>query len=284
MIYVALFFNVALMIAMPLVLAWRIVAVRKPGWDLFGIGAATFVISQVGHIPFNWLLIQRLELIPTDVSIQSNLIIMALFAGISAGMFEEVARYLTYKHWAKKARTWGKGLMLGAGHGGIEAIILGVIVGINYVALSRMRAGALLSLIPEGQWPLVQAQIEALFSAPWYLILLGAAERLFALCFHLAASLMVMQVFVRGQFRWLIASILWHTLLNSAAVFAAVTWNAYVPEAIIAALAMLSLGIVFWLRAPEPVEPEQEPLPEPGPAKPVEIELSDEMLEKSRYH
>ncbi len=166
MTYVALFFNVFLMITMPLILAWRISAKRKPGWGLFGLGAATFVASQIGHIPFQWLVLQRLDLIPTDVTIRSNLIILALFAGFSAALFEEIARFLTYKYWAPKARTWGKGLMLGAGHGGIEAIILGVLVGVNYVALARMRAGALLSLVPEGQWPAVQALIDSLFSAP----------------------------------------------------------------------------------------------------------------------
>jgi uncharacterized membrane protein YhfC len=80
----------------------------------------TFVVSQIGHIPFNWLILERWELVPTDTAVLSSLIIFALFLGLSAGVFEEGARYLTYRFWAKEARTWGKGLMLGAGHGALR--------------------------------------------------------------------------------------------------------------------------------------------------------------------
>ena len=33
-----------------------------------------------------------------------------------------------YRWWAKDARSWRTGLLAGAGHGGIEAIILGILV------------------------------------------------------------------------------------------------------------------------------------------------------------
>ncbi|HEX6386496.1 MAG TPA: YhfC family glutamic-type intramembrane protease, partial [Anaerolineae bacterium] len=170
-----------------------------------------------------------------------------------------------------------------AGHGGVEAIIVGLLGGINFVALAAMRSGLLLEQIPAEQLPLVEAQIEALFGTPPHLALLGAVERLFALAAHLAMSLMVMQVFTRGRSRWLLAAILWHTLLNAVAVFAVNTWSALVTEALIGVIALLSLGIIFWLRQPEPEEPELEPLPEAGPAEPQELPLTEETLDRSRY-
>ncbi len=280
---VILYLNAALMIAMPLILA-RFIAVRRgAGWGLFGIGAAAFVLSQVGHIPFNWLVLQRLGWLPADTTVRSNLIVLALFLGLSAGIFEESARYLAYRYWATKARSWGRGLMLGAGHGGIEAIILGVLVALNIAVLARMRDGPLINVVPEDQLPLVKAQIEATFSAPWHLIILGAVERLFALCFHLAASLLVLQVFLRGQLRWLLASILWHTILNATAVIAVSTWNPYVTEGLVGLLALGSLGIVFWLKRPEPEPSPLEPLPEAGPVRPVDVPLTAERLDRSRY-
>lgn len=283
MIYFWYALNYLLMIAMPVALAWFINGKRKPGWILFGIGAATFVASQLGHLPFNWLVLERFELISTDTAVLSSLIILSLFLGLSAGLFEEGSRYLAYRYWAKDARTWGKGLMLGAGHGGIESILLGLTGGLNFAVLAAVRNGALTGLVSEADMPLVQEQITTLFSYPWHFILLGAAERLFALCAHLAMSLLVLQVFTRGQRRWLLASILWHTLLNALAVFAVSTWNAYVAEAIIGVMALLSLGIVWMLRSPEPEEPELEPLPEPGPAQPSEVAVTAETLERSRY-
>jgi uncharacterized membrane protein YhfC len=283
MVYFSLGLNVALMLVMPFAVARLIVVKRGASWGLFGIGAVTFLLSQLGHLPFNWLVQQRLKLIPSDVTIFSNLVIIALFLGLSAGTFEEVARYVAYRHWAKGARSWGQGLMLGAGHGGIEAIIVGLLVGINTFVLARMRSGALMQLVPEGQLPMVEAQIEALFSAEWYTILLGAAERMFAICLHLSASLLVMQSLVTGRRRWLLGAILWHALLDALAVFAVVQWGIYVTEALVGAMAIVSLVIVFWLRAPEPQTSEIEPLPSLEPSVPLELELTADKLEKSRY-
>ena len=282
MIYFLLSLNFLLMIAMPLALGWFIARRRGASWRLFGIGAVTFIAAQVFHIPFNFL-VDRSGILPEDLSIVTNLVIVALFLGLSAGVFEEGARYLTYRYWARDARTWGKGLMLGAGHGGVEAIIVGLLGGINFVALAAMRSGALLEQMPAEQLPLVEAQIEALFATPLHLALLGAVERIFALTAHLALSLMVMQVFMRGRIRWLLAAILWHTLLNAVAVFAINTWNAVVTEALIGVIALLSLGLIFWLREPEPIEEELEPLPEAGPAPPLAAKVTEEALDRSRY-
>lgn len=283
MIYLVFALNFLLMIGMPIILARFIAARRGAAWSLFGIGAVTFVVSQIGHIPFNYLILQRWQLLPTDTAVPANLVIYALFLGLSAGIFEEGARYLTYRFWAKKARSWGQGLMLGAGHGGIEAILLGLSGLINVGALALIQRGMFVDAIPPEQMPLVQQQITAVFATPLPAILLGATERLFALCAHLAMSLLVMQLFVRGQIRWLGASILWHTLLNAVAVFAVVTWNAYVTEAIIGLFALFSVAIIFWLRTPEPIEPEIEPLPQMKPLQAVEIKATADRLEGSKF-
>ena len=283
MIYLVFALNFLLMIVMPLILARFIAARRSVSWSLFGIGAVTFVVSQIGHIPFNWLILERWELVPTDTAVLSSLIIYALFLGLSAGVFEEGARYLTYRFWAKDARTWGKGLMLGAGHGGIEAILLALLGILTVGQLALIDQGWFAAVITAEQRPLIDAIITRTFSSPWHLILWGAAERLFALCAHLAMSLLVMQVFVRGQIRWLLASILWHTLLNATAVVAITSWNAYVTEALLALFALLSVVIIFGLHTPEPVEPELEPLPEMKPLPPVKVEVTAEQLERSRF-
>ena len=278
MIYALYAINFLLMIAMPLVLARFIAKKRQIGWGLFGIGAATFVLSQIGHIPFNWLVLQRFEWVPVD-----NLIVLAFFAGLSAGVFEETARYLTYRFWTQNARTWGTGLMLGAGHGGIEAILVGVLGGWGVIQLAALQNGVWLDRVPTEYLPLVEAQITATFSAPWYLILLGALERLLAIILHLSFSLMVMQVFVRRQSRWLWVAILWHAMVDATAVYAISTWGAYVTEAIVGGMALISLGIVFWFKTPEPVEPELGPLPQVGPAQPIALELTADFLDKSRF-
>jgi uncharacterized membrane protein YhfC len=124
--------------------------------------------------------------------------------------------------------------------------------------------------------------VNAFFSTPLGMIPLGALERLFSLTAHLAMSLLVMQVFTRKNIAWLFAAIGWHTLLNAVAVFASVTWNPYVTEALIGVIALASLGIIFWLRTPQPEAEEPEPLPPPQ-IGPREGEVSADALERSRY-
>ncbi len=272
-----------LMIAMPLLLGWWIARTRHASWRLFLIGMVTFIGSQLLHIPFNWLVLQRLQLLPTDTSTLSNLIILALFLGFSAGVFEEGARYLAYRFWATDARSWGAGLMLGAGHGGVESIVVGLSVGVNAVALGAISQGGLQGLVPAEQMSLVNDQIAAMLAAPLSLIMLGPLERAFAISAHLALSLLVMQVFVRRQIGWLFLAILWHALLDAVAVFSVATWSPYITEALVGVIALLSVGIIFWLRTPEPVEPELEPLPPAEPVLPQSGPVSSESLEKSKY-
>lgn len=289
MIYFVFALNFLLMIIMPIVLGWWIARKRGARWGLFGIGAVTFVASQVLHIPFNFA-VQRSGLLPDNTAALPNLLIVATFLGLSSGVFEEVARYLTYRFWAKDARTWGRGLMLGAGHGGIEAILLGVIGLINLFAWYFILEGQPLPGVPAEEMALLQEQIRAILDVPWHGVLLGALERLFALAFHLSASLLVMQVFVRRQLFWLVLAILWHALLNFTAVVAASQWGPYVTELLLGIFALCSVGIIFWLRTPEPPDEGEligmEPLLEPtlDTEQLPPLETTAESLERSRYH
>ncbi|MCA9970882.1 MAG: YhfC family intramembrane metalloprotease [Anaerolineales bacterium] len=275
--------NVCVMIGLPLLLARWLQARRRPGWELFGMGALTFVLSQVGHIPFNWFVLRAADVQAADLETWTAVFLYAAFLGLSSGLFEEVARYLTYRYWATEARTWGRGLMLGAGHGGIEAMLVGLLAGINYVVMAGIQRGSFLAVVPVEQLALVQAQVAAVFELPWYDVLLGGLERAFALCLHLALSLLVMQAVLRGQRRWVAAAVAWHALANGVAVVLVLRVNAYVAEAALAVMALLSLGIIWALRAPEPVEPELAPLPPPQPIALTQPEASAEALERSRY-
>ncbi len=54
-------------------------------------GAATFVASQILHIPANSVLGRIFPMA------EQSLIVQAIVLGLSAGIFEEVARYLIYR-------------------------------------------------------------------------------------------------------------------------------------------------------------------------------------------
>jgi uncharacterized membrane protein YhfC len=287
--------NGLLMILMPVALGISLTRVFGLGWRLFWIGAATFVLSQVGHLPFNYALtlLFRGEILPAPPEAW-QLPFNAVVLGLSAGLWEECARYATYRWWAKDARSWRKGLLLGAGHGGIEAIIFGLLVLLTVANMLVARSLDLSTMVSAEQLQAAQAQVEAYWSMPWYKSLLGALERGFSLLFHLAASLLVLQAVIRRQARWLFLSIGWHALLNAVAVYSVGTWGPYITEALMGGFTLVNLGIIFALRGPE-LEEEGELVvstdPQTGGAQDAsaldtplpEIEETPDNLDETRY-
>jgi uncharacterized membrane protein YhfC len=185
-------------------------------------------------------------------------------------------------------------MMLGAGHGGIEAIIVGLLFAGNYYLLSAYDAGYLPGLLgglsgeqlAEAQQA-IQFQIDTWNSLPWYATILGGVERIFAIILHLSLSLMVLQSIVRNQRRWLALAIGWHAFANAGAVIiiglVAPPINDYAAELFLAVVAAVGLYIIFHFKEPEPVEPKPEPLPPPKPIEAFEVDVSSDNLDKSRY-
>ncbi len=286
-LYITYLINGLFMVIFPIVLGIFLKKKFNLPFRLWWIGAATFILSQVGHIPFNAGLttVFARGWLPSPPE-NWQLIFNAVVLGLSAGLWEETFRYLTFRFWAKDARSWGSSLLLGAGHGGIEAIILGVLVLVNYGAMNPLQIVDSSALIPADQMQLAQQQMNAYWSAPLYATLLGALERLFALSFHLSASVLVYQVFARKQIRWLWIAIAWHAFLDAVAVFASATWNIYITEALLGGIAILSLLIIFRFRQPEPQAELDMPLTHNKPQ--VEIELPEleedsENLDQTRF-
>jgi len=240
--------NGLLMIALPIVLA---VAIRRR-WDvramLFGAGAVTFIASQVVHLPLLWLINLPFQQHWLTLAPEYNLPLNMLVGGLTAGLCEETARYIAFRRFLKTTSTWEQGLMFGAGHGGIEAIMLGVLVLLsfaNYYTLSQMDISAL----PEGSRAGAQQLLDSVNSAPPLKLLLGAAERIFAICLHLALSLLDLLAARRGAL-WLVGvAILWHAAVNGIAIAAVTWWGPIVTEGILALTAVVAVAVIGRLRS-----------------------------------
>jgi uncharacterized membrane protein YhfC len=279
------FLNGFLMIAMPIGLTIYLTRKFKQGWRLFWIGAGTFIFSQVLHIPFNALIspvFTQYGFIALPVILQN--VLLSIILGLSAGLFEEISRYVMYRWWAKDARSWSKGLLAGVGHGGSEAIILGLLVLYGYAQMLVIRGTDISTLVKPDQVELAKAQIQAYWSAPWYMTMLGALERLFTIPLHLACSLFVLQVFTRKNLWWLILAILYHALADGLAVFVLkIGFSALVIEGIIGIFAVVSAVIIILLRQPEP---SSNLVPAPVSLiefKPEPVDENKENLDQTRY-
>jgi uncharacterized membrane protein YhfC len=247
MVYALLTLNSLLMIFLPLLLGIWLVNRYRVGWKLFLIGAAGFVASQIGHIPFNRFALQPFV---TDFLAQGEtlgrVLIAALLFGLSAGLFEEVTRYLFY-YFRKSMRRWDEGLMFGAGWGGIEAILFGMLAATTVVNVYIYQNGLLENFLPAEQLAgsaeeiaAGMAQIEELVNSPPWYFLLGAVERVFALIIQISLSILVLQAFVRKNIIWLFAAIGWHTLVDMVAVVGVLQeWDPLLIEAAVGLPALI---------------------------------------------
>lgn len=276
--------NALLMMALPLVLAVILIRRLRAEWRFFFIGAGVFVFSQVLHLPFNFLVLNPL-LVRLGLTAPASglpLVYFALIFGFSAGIFEGLARYVGYRFWAKDARDWKSGLMMGAGHGGIEAISLGILALYALIQILALGGKDLTTVLPLEQVDLAQAQIDAYWALSWPMALMGAVERISALCLHISASLLILQAFRRKNGLWILTGIIWHALFDAVAVYAVRVWGVYPTELILLTMAGFALGLVFLLRdKPEAETSLDELLPPQGEsAEPV---LSGENLEDSKF-
>jgi uncharacterized membrane protein YhfC len=282
--------NGLLMIALAVILGVFLARRAAGGGRLWWIGAGTFILSQVGHIPFNaWLtsLFQQ-DVLPAPPTAWTP-IFNAVVLGLSAGVWEETARYLMMRFWARQVRSWRTALAFGAGHGGIEAILLGVLVLWAFVQMFALRGVDIAAVVPAGQVGTLRTQMAAYWSAPWYLTLLGALERVFALVHHLAFSIVVLQVFTRRNPAWLVLAIFYHAALDALAVWVAGQFGFLAAEGALAILSLLALAVIFALRTPEPPPPaDLAPITPPNlPEAPLEniepIQPTPENLDSTRY-
>lgn len=277
-------FNGLLMLAMPMGLAIYLTHHWKLGWGLWFIGAATFILSQVGHIPFNAAvsaILNRTAMV--NWSKPNQLIFNAIFLGLSAGLFEELARYGMFRWWAKDARSWRKGVLAGAGHGGVEALILGVLVFIAFMQLAVYRNIDLSTVVPAAQLEAAKAQVTAYWSATWYAALLGAVERAFTIPVQIALSVIVLQTFTRKQWFWVWLAVLYHAVVDASTVYLLKPLGIYWTEALIGGFAVLSIIIIFSLRQPEPDNPEPVSVSSTPAPKLQPIEETLDNLDNSKY-
>jgi uncharacterized membrane protein YhfC len=284
-LYVTYSLNFLLMLAMPFALGAYFARRLGTRWGLFWAGAITFIASQVVHLPLNAAFLPVFQSsVAAGLPAAWQRPATAIVLGLSAGVCEELARYLVLRFWLKDVRTWRKALMFGAGHGGIEAVIVGLLAAqfaVNMFILSNEDPARL--GVPADQIPALLAELQAFWSAPWYLTLLGAVERAFTLCVHLGLTILVLQAFTRRNPLWLLAAIGWHALADAGALIAPPAWGPVWTEAAIGFMALASLGFVLALRQPEPQAGAPAPLPPLTIAEPVPAAPTADQLERTRF-
>lgn len=154
----------------------------------FILGILAFVISQILiRIP----LLEYLQSHSTDYLMFRTMrpILFSIILGLSAGIFEELARFIMM-HFFMKQRNWRTGFIFGAGHGGIEAILF---LGVQAIIMLSS--------------PLAYA-----YNVNFWL---GGMERLFAMLLHIGLSIIVLQAVVQKKFMYVFIAIIIHGFIDS---------------------------------------------------------------------
>jgi uncharacterized membrane protein YhfC len=212
-------------------------------WRLVLAGGLTFIASQVLHIPLVIGMGSFLQSVP--------LLVNAIILGLLAGIFEETARYILFVFILKNARSWKEGILVGLGHGGTEALLLGILAAIGFANMVIYRNIDLSTVpsIPPEQLELAKQQVAAYWSAPWYMALVGFVERIFTICLHVSLSVMVLYAIAYGKPIWFWLALLWHALVDAVAVYIGQEVGLLAAEGLVAISAMISLWIIFRMRS-----------------------------------
>lgn len=177
------------------------------------VGALVFVVTQmILRIP----LLNILSGMPWYQQMAGNLLLIALFLSVTAGLFEEIGRFLGFKFLLRRHLSWKNGIAFGIGHGGIEAILLTGFAYINNIAYSFMiNGGTYDQLLTPQLGPQMAAHIkDLLINTPPVLFAAAGLERAFTIVIHIALSLVVLLAVTRGKLIFLLYAIILHALVN----------------------------------------------------------------------
>lgn len=265
MLVTATFAQIALMVAGPVVLGAFLVRRLGTRPRLLAWGAATFIAAQALRFPLLWALTHAtqagiLPAPPAAMAFGFNILVLSL----TASLFEETARYVGYRFVLPDARDWSDAVTYGAGHGGIESIILGALVALTLANMTAL-AGAdpdTLTHLDAGQRAVLTAQVSQYWASPWYMPLLGGIERAFAICLHMALAVIVLKAVVTRRLLWLVAAIAAHATANASAAVALQRSGPVAAELLLMVFAVLSLWLLYRLRPDREAQPAAD---RPGP-------------------
>ncbi len=192
--------------------------------------------------------------LPVGERIRGNTLLYALYGGLMAGLFEETGRFVVFRTVLRKRldNDWNA-LMYGAGHGGMEAILL---LGLSYasnlimsVMINAGLADKLMTGLTGAMADQVQAVLHTLTTTPAWTYLLAMAERVVAIATHICLSVLVWFAAKKSGKRWLYPlAILLHAALDGVTVILAAHVSTCAVEGclIVAALLMVVITRAVW--------------------------------------
>ncbi|MDI6827495.1 MAG: YhfC family glutamic-type intramembrane protease [Armatimonadota bacterium] len=203
---------IAIVTGAPIALAFLVHRRLSVPWTYLAYGILAFIFSEILRIP----MLKIIKMFAVGQQDSASLLWMVSLAS-TAGIFEEVARYVGLSYFFHNGRNPRNAVMYGLGHGGFEAFLVAIQMAFGlYILLSYRRLDtSAIQFNPQNLADIALAKT-------WWLPMAGALMRIFALPVHIALSLTVLQAFLRQDRFWLPAAICIHTVINLTAML---TWK-----------------------------------------------------------
>jgi uncharacterized membrane protein YhfC len=229
------------------------------------IGGAVFIVfALIFEGIVNYLI---LKVIPVTVELFKNPWAYGVYGGLAAGVFEEGGRFIAFMLILKKFRGWQDGVAYGIGHGGVEAIYLGVLGNLNnfiYSVFINLGLYDKLILKPVADYsPAAVQQYEsvrvALINTNPMIFTVSGVERLMSFAIQIALSLLLLYGIRNRRYIFLLYAVLLHAAVDfPAGLYQQHILNLWVTEGII--LVAAALSVVFIIKSKKLFE---RPVPPP---------------------
>lgn len=214
-----------------------------------GIAVKPVIAGALGFVVFSQVLEKgfHVAVVTAFPNYADHPWLFGLYGGMAAGIFEELGRFLLFTWLLKKFHDFKGGISFGVGWGGIEAVLLMLMMIVpNILFAMMMNTGtlekSLAGQIPTGQ---IAAIKETVLNNGVSFYLLACVERFFAAFIQIALSLWVLIAVVKKKFVYVIYALLIHAAFDFPLVFVQTGdfTNIWVVELYVAIGGM----IAFWL-------------------------------------
>ncbi len=162
---------------------------------------------------------------PVSRFLKENIWAYAIYGGLSAGIFEEMGRYVAFKLFLSRHDYRESSVAYGLGHGGIECMaVLGFAMLQNFTYAQLINAGKMeevISTFPDESAKAVFRDLqEAIINMTVQDCIWAGVERLSALALQVSLSVLVYQAArIQNKKHFLAIAILLHSLIDVFAVF-----------------------------------------------------------------
>lgn len=205
------------------------------------VGVMIFMgFSQILQTPLHFYLFDN----DVTAKLLENPFIYATYAGLSAAIFEGAGRFIAFLLVLKAYRKFEDGLGYGLGHGGIESILIGGLVGVqNLVFAFSINSGDFTALVDK-QPELMKVQ-EALINSEAYLYAFESAERMMALILQVAFALLMLYGVKHKNYNYVLYCVLFHAFVDFfAALYQKQVINLFVVEGIFFVCTIVAIFVI----------------------------------------